>query len=401
MAVLLAVLLPVTLLAFNVGRVIFSPDIVKQAAAEAIVESDIVVEGLRWYAEGQAEEREQEQADTPAQQQEPDVLLLLSYIDPDSWTAIRDEVLPDEIIIAWMEHVVDATYAWIDSEDPLPQVRLDMRDFKARVGGEHGTQALMIAYEALPSCTETDVADFLSRLSAAPAGTEVLFNPCKFPEPWVDTQIAEYQSTLDQVVREIADEYRLVDRLNEDNVNVIDTPAETAKSILVLIRFAMRWSVILPLVLALLVLAVAAPYRRRGLWPGLPLIIGGVLALLIIGVHRWAITRAMVAIPLGTLTFRLIEEGEFFLLKLAGESFSFMTITALIAMAVGVVCIIAVRPAERGVEIADDEQDITTSREVITAQHRQARAAMDTLTSPTPPARPTDRQEPPSPPDKG
>ena len=57
LAVLFVVALPVTLLAFNVWRVIFNPPLVKSVIADEAVNHDLVPVGLEWFSERRARER--------------------------------------------------------------------------------------------------------------------------------------------------------------------------------------------------------------------------------------------------------------------------------------------------------------------------------------------------------
>ena len=97
---------------------------------------------------------------------EPDMVLLLSFMDRNSWRAVRAEVLTDEFLTHLVSVSVDGTYQWIDSENIVPQVTYDLRQFINRVDTEHGTNSVVIAYDQLDACTEEEIADFLARLAA-------------------------------------------------------------------------------------------------------------------------------------------------------------------------------------------------------------------------------------------
>jgi hypothetical protein len=361
-AVILLLMIPLTLLAFATGMVVFSPRIVKEEASKAIVESDIIPLGLEWFSEWRADQRVEEGLARP-NETEPDIVQMLAYLNASHWSSIRAEVLPDEILISWVHSAIDGVYAWIDNDNEFPTIILNIKDFKAVVKTEHGNNAIMIAYSALPPCTEDQIVDMLYRLSLVPPGTEVLYNLCQFPNiegfNFGDDQVSDYWISLQQVVENLPDEYNLVERMNEDQLELLrETNPLSAKRILRLIRFIMRWSLALP-VLTLAVLALFATRARRpGAWLGVPLIGGGLMGLILAILYRLLITVSLTAPPLERVPPLVLEEGTQFLFGLAGHIFTWMLIISAVFIALGFIFLIAARGRKRREEEDAYEQDL-------------------------------------------
>ncbi|MBN1123286.1 MAG: hypothetical protein JXJ17_19600 [Anaerolineae bacterium] len=390
LAVLLVILIPVTLLTFNIGRVVYSPRIVKNVASEVIVNSDLVPQGLEWFSEWRAHQRVEDGMARP-NEDEPDVEQLLAFLTFDDWEAAREEILLDEYLIGWTHGMVDGVYTWIDNDEHLPDVVLPMKDFKARVKTKHGNNAIMIAYDALPECNATQLADFNSRLNAAPVGSEVLYNLCQFPQGppnnWGEDQINDYNDSLQDVVQELPDEYRIVQRLEEDGAVVLEgVTAEQTKTILRIIRVVLRWSLLLPAIVAVILFLTSTGSEKMGLWMGATLVGGGALGLIMGITYKWTLTSIMVGIPLESVSAFIIKEAMLFLVGLAGHVFIPIIGMALVFIALGLVFLFA---GKRREEEEEEEEELVDMEVVSTIPA--------TMVSPAPEAPATARAAAPPP----
>jgi hypothetical protein len=179
---------------------------------DEVVNSDLIPVTLEWFSDQRAQERV-DAGMTLAGIDEPDVVALIEMLDREDWRQIKAEVLPDEILAAWVSVTVDGVYAWIDSGDRVPQITWDMQAFKARVASEHGANCIAIAYANLPPCTQAEIDDFLARLASALAGMDVLYNLCQFPDPWRADQYNDYVAALQGVAQNVPDQFALADEL--------------------------------------------------------------------------------------------------------------------------------------------------------------------------------------------
>ena len=331
--------LPLSLFAFDLGRVVFNPPLVTQILTEEVVNSDLIPLALEWSSEDVAKQRMEDGAAMTGIT-EPDIVALISYMERPEWRQIKQEVLPAEILSDWVAVTVDGTYAWVDNTERVPQIIWDMQAFKARVNSEHGVNSITIAYNKLPACTQAEIDDFTSRLAAAPAGTRVLYNLCQFPDPWHADQFQQYVDALTNVVENVPPQFALTQQLSraEDQQGV---GPEALKVQLRQIRFWMNFAWLIPLLLLLVTLALAVRSPESlARWWGLPLLVSGLAALLPLFVYRWLLTNLLASGPLSEVPPLIQTEATRSILVLAAHVFQPMALQAAICVLVGVLLLV-------------------------------------------------------------
>lgn len=328
------------MIGFDVWRVLFDPPVVKQILTQEVISSDIVPVILQVFSQQRAAELVRK-GDTLSGVNEPDILRLMAFIDANGWRKIKQLLLTDAFLSDLVSVSVDSVYAWIDSNDPQPKFIWDLTPLKARVAGEQGLQAILVAYAALPVCTQAELDDFQKRLARAPQGVEVLYNLCQFPAPWHDDQVSDYLSSLLAVNQNIPARFDFGAILSQDSSS---DPAGTAalKSQLRLLRSIAQWSWLVAVGLLVLILALAVrSLRSLGQFVGIPLMFSGLLALIVV----WG-GQAILA---GMFTGRFLEqtssallraEIERSLLHLSAEFFQPLLIQGLVFGLIGVVLIV-------------------------------------------------------------
>ncbi len=345
-AALLALARPFILLIFNVGRVLFDSELVKQVATEIIVDSKLIPAGAAWLAETQSQTRA---AEVGPDDSEPDIVLLVQSLSLDDWIKIRNEALPDEFLIEWMSVAVDATYEWIDNEELLPDIRLDFRAFIQRMSGERGQNVVQIVFDALPPCTEAQIDDFKARLAAAAPGEEVAYNLCAFPDPWYADQISDYHASLLEVVANIPETFNLTaaalgtteEAYEQELAQSGRTHPDFIKQNLRTIRL---WAQLAPFTLlgflVLILLFGVRSLRDFGLWWGIPLLLGGVGSVLLALTERALVGFFLAAGPLADTPALLQEETTLAALRLTNQMFRPMLIEAVVIIVVGLALVI-------------------------------------------------------------
>jgi len=135
--------LPIALLMFNVGRVIFDAPLVKRVVTREVTESDLVPVTLQWFAQRRAQERVMT-GEAQTALTEPDTLKALQFPTLENWRQIKSIVLPNRFLETWVSVTLDGLYAWIDTKDPLPNVVLDLKPWKDYNRSQYGHQAIQI-----------------------------------------------------------------------------------------------------------------------------------------------------------------------------------------------------------------------------------------------------------------
>lgn len=341
LAVTLVIATPFALLAWDIGRVVFNPPLVKDILTDEVVNSDLIPVALEWFSESVAEERV-ESGEALTWIEEPDIVQLLSLLDRQDWRAIKKEVLPAEILAEWVSVTVDGTYAWIDSQDRVPKIVWDLQSFTNRVNSEHGINAIQIAYDNLDPCDDAQIADFKARLQSSPAGSDVLYNLCQFPNEyagsqvsWYDDQISDYRNSLQAVVENVPPRFNLTEALAQTE-DVEGAGPEENKQLLRNIRLwmSLAWLfIVIPLVLILLLAVRSLNDLAR--WWGAPLLVAGMLTLIPGLIYRWLITNTLASIPLSDVPPLILEEAMRSILRLADAAFRPMIFQAIVLLLVG------------------------------------------------------------------
>lgn len=339
LALVLVVGLPLFLLVFDVWRVVFNPPLIKNFITYEVVSSDLIPVGLEWFSDRRAQERVQK-GEALTGIDEPDIVLLLSFLNRDDWRTIKQELLTDEFLTHVVSVTVDGVYAWIDTTDRVPQITWDLQALIDRVDSEHGTNAIVVAYNKPPPCTQEQIDDYLYRLSLVPPGVEVLYNLCQFPPPWYEDQFSDYKNALFKVVANLPPQFALTDEL----ARVADQGGvgpDAIKGQLRLIRTLGNLAWLLPLILLLLIVAVIVrSLKTLSRWIGAPLIVGGFLALLPTLVYRWLIANVLAAGALSETPEIIKPEVIRVITRAADEIFKPMMLQAIVIMALGLIVVV-------------------------------------------------------------
>lgn len=332
LAIVFILILPLTLLAMNLGQVIFNPTLIKRIIADEIVNSDLLPVALEWFSERRAEQRVAT-GEARTGVDEPDIVLLMSFLDRNNWREIRQEVLTSDMVVEFVSVTVDGVYAWVDSAQRLPQITWKLRSFKDRVNSVHGEKSILIAYHNLVPCSQAQIDDFKARLAAAPPGTEVLYNLCLFPDPWRADQYNDYVTSLHKVVANIPDQFELTKELTR---GADPGPgAEIIKQFLRLLRLMQQWGWVVPLVVLLLIVITARSLRGLGVIA----LLGGLLTLALALFYPMLLSRLETVWPFSAIPALIWPEASRAMARLAGSVFQPMLIQALVITLAGIAVI--------------------------------------------------------------
>lgn len=342
LVLLFVITLPLALLSFNVGRALFDAPLVKRVVTKEVTQSDLIPVTLRWFAQRRAQERVLTgEAQTAIR--EPDALKAIEFPTVETWRKIRLEVMPDQFLEGWTAVTIDGLYGWLDTKDPLPNVVIDLRDWKKYARSEHGWNAIQMVYDSLPPCKQTDIDDFLKRLAAAAPGQEILYNlytPCRFPDPWKPDQNQDYLDGRDEIIDNAQDRFFLTQELSRVEKQT-GVGAESIKNQLLLIRAAANLSIIVPLVmLGLLVILALRSRMDLARWLGLPIVVGGVLSLLPTLVYQPLVGNLLTLGPLSEVPAQVRAEFARSFGILLSEAFNPMMFEAIAIIVIGLVIVV-------------------------------------------------------------
>lgn len=338
LASLLVILMPFALLAWDIGRVLFNPQLVKSILADEVTQSDLIPVSLEWFSRNISNNRS---GDTGMQALTGDPIAreLISLLDRKDWEAIQEEVMPDEILTDWVSATVDSLYAWIDSDDQQPQIIWNMQLFKERINTEHGVNVILLAYDNLAVCTEKQLVDFAARLASEPVGTKFPYTLCKFPSRfrgedvnWYVDQFGGYKSSLQTVVQNIPPQLNLTGSSAQNE----NAETEANKRVLRSIRAGMSLSwllIIFPLGLILVLVGRSPESLAR--WWGIPLLVCGFLTLLPGLVYRGLVQTRMMVSPSSDMPPIFTEEINRIIIRFSDAAFRPLRFQAFVLLLAG------------------------------------------------------------------
>jgi len=338
LAILFGISTLLSLLSYDVWRIFFDPPLIKSILTDEFIESDLVPRVLEDFSARRAAQRV-ESGEALSGVDEPDIQLLLSYVDFDAWTEIKNLIITDDFITHLVSVSVDGIYSWLDSPDPLPAFVWEMTPIKDRLVGQDGEDAIMTAYRTMPECTPEEVENLQSRMATMPPGVEVLYNLCQFPDPWEEDQIGDYVNALIDFNQNVPEAYDFNQMLGGSMA--ASGAARLIKSALKLIRFLGQWGWIVSLsLLALIAIISVRSMNAAGKWLGIPIFISGALTL---GIH-FLVKGQLPDLVTGRLASQvsplLITEISASIGRLMGHVFQPLLVEGLVLSGIGLILII-------------------------------------------------------------
>ncbi len=288
-AVLFVLATVLALLLFNAERQLFSAEGYKRALAAqnlyerfpALIAEQIVVQASYRGpgAENPGEEAPPEEVGGPSNQ--------FKYLTQSDYEVILRELLPAEWLQTQTESVLDQIFAFLNSESPTATIQLSTVEFKARLSGEAGVEAVLQLVRSWPPCTPEQLRDF----TQATSKSDLEGMPtCRPPDDELTALTPRIESILSERAAKLPDEINLAQSFSgppeESEINPTP-PSETGgplgndpRAALRRLRWIARLSPLISIALLLLVALFGVRSRKGGLrWWGIPLLIAGVLTL--------------------------------------------------------------------------------------------------------------------------
>lgn len=272
-AVMVVITIPLSLAIFQAGQVLFNPELMKSTSVEVVTGADLLPRMMNDVMQRGDEGEEGEGDDDPALKE------LFLRLDQSEWKKVTAILLPDEVLAAYMGSMVDGLYNWLDSDQPLPEITLDLTLLRGQMTGPQGESLAQVFFESLPPCSQEQVDAFLRDPSAFQSPKHVFEMSCKMPGLPRDQQVEVYELVLARLSGEIPPRVNVVEELGGGDRNSTEDIANV-KRLLRILRWGTRWSWVLPLICLLLV-ALFAVRSVGGLggWWGIPITTGSGMAL--------------------------------------------------------------------------------------------------------------------------
>lgn len=257
--------LPITLLIFDVSRVVFSPQVLSEQVTSELIDSGV----LRSFVTDQLLSPDFLEEMGPG---DIDFMQILQDLSPGDRETLVDIVLPSGWIKSQIARVFNALNIWIDSEEPLPKLVLDIQPFKDRLMMGGAEEILEMIVDSWPSCTPDQNAQLREALQRS---EEVPILQCEPPEPYRERLMGLTTEMMMEALREIPPEF-VIGGEEIDPQEAVDMLA--MKEWIRLGRTLSRSIWLVPIALLGLIMAFAIrSWSEFGRWWGIPLLLSGVI----------------------------------------------------------------------------------------------------------------------------
>lgn len=278
-------LLPVTLVARDVGALIFDPATTKSLVRNNLLDSQLIA-GLARQAtqemlfpsavEGEASETQEQKSEEGI-----DIAALeeaLSNLSEEDWKKVTELTAPTALVEQTVNQVVDAYSLWLNGDQDFPPLQLDLKLWKENAQNNAGA-VMMVLLDAMPACSAQEVQQISTENMTTAEGVAGSIRACRPPEPYYGAMINNADLLIRETLRRAPD---LIDL----NLMTQDTEAPNElvqfKTSLTRARLAVNWSWLAVAGLGALAVAVVAHGLKSLLrWAGWPLLLTGAITVVL------------------------------------------------------------------------------------------------------------------------
>jgi hypothetical protein len=268
LALLFVLALPLSVVAFDLGRIVFSPERMGILLGESFDQAGgfrrLAMEAITGGVENEAGS-----ADGGALSLEG----ALSYLTPQERDYLAERLLPADWVREQLQAGLDDLYAWVDNDRARPSVDVDLRPVKETLRQGGADELIEVVVDSWPPCAVEQVDEMAAQIFGLAEG----FLFCEPPEPLRTGMVGMVGEAIKLGLYALPDQLSVSGERADEKAN---PEVLRFKEDLRLARALGRWSwLLLPALLGLIMALVIRSWRGMAWWWGLPLILGGLLTL--------------------------------------------------------------------------------------------------------------------------
>jgi hypothetical protein len=270
----LIILLPLVLLGYNLGQLVFDPPRLKQAFFVALTDGDLTPTLMKWWAEQAAIRRGVKSV--PAR--EPEFYGLFKMLELADWRQIRREALPDPLVKDWIAQMMVGFYSWQATMPNDAKVMLTLDYLPAWLAGPPGMKIVDVVYASLEPCNPKQEDQLLIDRIASRPGEFIWCQTSQVNQAYQKTQL---ERALGKVGASLPAGVELVP-LGETQSALGNLPAAAIWQAVRIFRLVASWGWLLPLGMLLLLAPLALiDARSLAVYWGAPILFGGGLGVVL------------------------------------------------------------------------------------------------------------------------
>lgn len=266
LAAFFVVSLPLSLVAFNLGRVAFSAERMTALLTETVAETG----GLRRLVMDSLARTSEPQDDDGGL----DLAKAMGFLTAQEKDYLGEQLAPPDWVDEQLGVLVGAVYEWIDNDQARPVFRVDVAPIKVALLSGGVADLVEVVVDSWPPCSVRQLAEM--SIGSLFGGEN--FELCEPPEPMRSGLVGILNAGMTASLRALPDQLTLGDPGAQQPAS----PEQMqAKERIRQVRFLAGWSWLLsPALLGLVMALVVRTWRSWALWWGIPLILGAVLTVL-------------------------------------------------------------------------------------------------------------------------
>ncbi|MGA9396802.1 MAG: hypothetical protein WBV22_00970 [Anaerolineaceae bacterium] len=316
----------IAILVFNSFNMAFNPSVYKNALSDSGIYENLpklIGEQIVYQVDHNPCIQD---ATTCMEDQKSTIPGYFKSIDATEWKAVLSKLIDPVWFQTQVESAIDQVFSFLKSPGRPLSLNISLTEFKARLGGEDGYQAMMLLIHSLEPCTAKDLLK-LPMSFISPSGFDAA-ELCLPSEPVLKLGDTAIRTMLKDLAVALPDN---TSTLFEAVSSRLSTNLESSLRTLQMIRLIAMISPIIPLFLLLIVtLLVVRNLRGFLTWWGIPLTIIGILvfasalsitpairALLLSRFNAQGLVPSMVEL-IKTLLLNITRSFEYALLVQAG-----------------------------------------------------------------------------------
>lgn len=307
-------ILPISMLANNMGNIVFDQEEVNRLTTGVLIDSDIIPAALEIITNRQADEISNKIEQTERGERELDLFTLVYSMEEKNWKNFREALLSDQVISGWIDGTINGFYNWLNTEDQAPYIRWDMKPLKDNMSGPAGKEAVIAFYDSLPDCTDIQMEDMQTQPGEPLPKAKMVKELCKLSTFPHGEQIEVYNEIMGMVVDATPPEYNATKTLLKDGG--AGDGIFTLKWNLRRLRWNMDTALLVPLFFLFFILIFGVrSLEALGQWWGIPLVGGSLIALITALLYKplWTgilTDRMPEAIPQTSLLYHELIDGS-------------------------------------------------------------------------------------------
>ncbi len=269
--VLFVLVFPISLLMKNIGDIFFERDTALELIQDNLLNSETISDVFQGTIKNVL-------LDDSVGKPEINPLIRKGFdaLDDEDWGKIAALIIPQALVRETSNSIADAIFEWIEGDDLLPNLRINLRSWKRNIS-ENAGPIMKIVLDALPDCTPSEISSQILEGLTDDSGLSALIPACRPPDAISALVLQNADSFASSIVQSMPEEFEF----SENQIEGLNQ-LHRAKEVIKVTRRTLTWSWWIVLGIGIVGVALIARKASDWLkWSGWAFLLAGLWLLLI------------------------------------------------------------------------------------------------------------------------